>query len=141
MNEPAIPRSRLRLKNFASAMDGVREAIELRTQRPLSELEKAGMVQRFELAWELGWKLLADLLTEDLAPPEALTPGSTIRAAFAAGLITDAEEWMAMGKLRNQLSHTYNQAIRDEGLALIESRFVACLAALEQNELRRGACG
>ena len=119
-------------------MDGLREAIELRAQRPLSELEKAGMVQRFELAWELGWKLLADLLTEDLVPPEALTPGSTIRAAFAAGLIADADEWMAMGKLRNQLSHTYNQAVRDEGLVLIEVRFVACLAALEQDGPQRG---
>ncbi|HMT43525.1 MAG TPA: HI0074 family nucleotidyltransferase substrate-binding subunit [Chakrabartia sp.] len=139
MNESAIPRSRLRLRNFSSAMDGLREAIELRAQRPLSELEKAGMVQRFELAWELGWKLLSDLLTEDLAPPEALTPGSTIRAAFAAGLIADADEWMAMGKLRNQLSHTYNRAMRDEGLVLIEVRFAACLAALEQDGHRRGA--
>lgn len=132
MDDKPPPRSRLRLENFSRALAGLREAVELRQRRPLSELEKAGMVQRFEIAWELGWKLLADRLAEELAPPDALTPASTIRAAHAAGMIAAADEWLAMGKLRNQLSHTYSEPIRDKGLALIADRFVAILVALEQ---------
>ncbi len=96
------------------------------------------MVQRFEIAWELGWKLLADLLTEDLAPPDALTPGSTIRAAHRAGLIDDAESWLAMGKLRNQLSHTYSQAVRDAGLDLIIGQYLTVLEGLEHKQMARG---
>ena len=133
MDDKPPPRSRLRLDNFSRALTGLREAIELRQSRPLSELEKAGMVQRFEIAWELGWKLLADRLAEELAPPEALTPASTIRAAHAAGMIAAADEWLAMGKLRNQLSHTYSEPIRDQGLKLIAEQFLAILTALERD--------
>lgn len=71
MDDKPPPRSQLRLDNFSRAVAGLKEAVDLRETRPLSELEKAGMVQRFEIAWELGWKLLADRLSEELAPPEA----------------------------------------------------------------------
>ncbi len=131
MREQFPARSSLRLINFSAALDGLQEAVDIQQSRLLSELEKAGMVQRFEIAWELGWKLLADILTEELAPPDVLTPGSTIRAAYSAGLIDDGDEWLAMGKLRNQLSHTYNKTIRDEGLLLITDRFLNVLLDLK----------
>ncbi len=118
-------RAHLRLHNFRAAVAGVREAVALVAERPLSELEKAGMVQRFEIAWELGWKLLADRLAAQLAPPETRTPVATIRAAFAAGMIDDGDDWIAAGKLRNTLSHTYDRQLRDDGLAAIGERFVA----------------
>jgi nucleotidyltransferase substrate binding protein (TIGR01987 family) len=133
MDDSPPPRSRHRLENFSRALSGLKEAVDLGGRRALTELEKAGMVQRFEIAWELGWKLLADRLAEELAPPDALTPASTIRAAHAAGMIAAADEWLAMGKLRNQLSHTYSEPIRDKGLALIADRFLAILVALEND--------
>jgi nucleotidyltransferase substrate binding protein (TIGR01987 family) len=139
MDDKPPPRSQLRLDNFSRAVAGLKEAVDLRETRPLSELEKAGMVQRFEIAWELGWKLLADRLAEELAPPEALTPASTIRAAYAAGMIAAADDWLAMGKLRNQLSHTYSEPIRDQGLKLIAEQFLATLTALERDADARPA--
>lgn len=138
MNVP-LPRWQLRLETFGVAVRGLEEAVALSQDRPLSELEKAGTVQRYEIAWELGWKLLADFLSAEFAPPDYLTPGSTIRSAFAAQLIASGDDWMAAAKLRNQLSHTYSVSVRDAGLKLIETAYLPMLADLfDSMEKRRG---
>lgn len=83
----------------------------------MSDLEEAGAVRRFEIAWELGWKPLADYLTGAPALPEEFTQTKTIRAAVAAGIVVDGGEWMAAGRARNIISHTYSEASRDRTLA------------------------
>lgn len=83
----------------------------------MSDLEEVGTVRRFEIAWELGWKPLADYRTDALALPEECPPTKTIRAAVAAGIVRDGGEWMAAGRARNIISHTCSEASRDQTLA------------------------
>ncbi|MEI9928194.1 MAG: nucleotidyltransferase substrate binding protein [Sphingomonas sp.] len=128
MDEATPPRWQLRLRNYDSAIEWLREAVELAGQRPLSELEKAGMVQRFEIACELGWKLMADYLLHELVPLDTVTPGGAIRAAFAAEVIRDGDAWMAASRLRNALSHTYDKAVRDRALEEISGRYLPLFA-------------
>lgn len=129
MSEPT-PRWLLRLENYDSAVTWLGEALDLAASRGLSELEKAGTIQRFEIAWELGWKVMADYLAHALAPPDEYTPSRSIRAAFSAGLIADGDAWMAAGRLRNQLSHTYSVTARDAGLEALRTTLWPIFPAL-----------
>lgn len=137
MNATPLPRWELRLCNFTSVVRWLEEAVELRAERGLSELEKAGMVKRYEIAWAQAWKLLADALFAELTPPDPVTSASSIRGAFAAGIIDDGDAWMAASKLRHSLTHTYDQAIRDAGLDAIAERFLPLFVQLRDSVTER----
>lgn len=55
-------------------------------------LEKEGIIQRFEILFELSWKVMKDFLNEQGFV--AKSPKDTIREAFGYGLIDDGNAWI-----------------------------------------------
>ena len=74
----------------------------------LSELEKEGLIQRFEYTYELSWKTLQDFLRYkgyiDFAGPNA-----TLSLALQDGYITDADGWRKMKKSRELMPYIYDK--------------------------------
>lgn len=102
-----------RLANYSKALDQLGNAIAISQQRPLSELEKQGLIQAFEFTHELAWNVMKDYFAYQGNP--AITGSrDAAREAFQKGLVEDGEGWMEMIKSRNQTSHTYQQKIADE---------------------------
>jgi nucleotidyltransferase substrate binding protein (TIGR01987 family) len=90
--------------NFDKAFSRLKEALEMGY---LNELERNGLVQRFEFTLELSWKVLKDFLQEkgfEYKP----TPKDTFREAQRAGFIDYAQELVDGLDLRNELSHDYD---------------------------------
>lgn len=52
----------LRYRNFAKALERLRQACDL---DPYSDLERAGLIQTFACIFEMAWKTLKDLLYAD----------------------------------------------------------------------------
>ncbi|NTV26785.1 MAG: nucleotidyltransferase [Chlorobiaceae bacterium] len=102
-----------RLKHFSLAFGQLDRAVCLAKQRPLSELEKQGLIQSFEYTHELAWNTLKDFLENQGIQP-LYGSKDTTRSAFKTGLIEEGDVWMEMIKSRNLTSHTYNQDIADE---------------------------
>ncbi len=75
----------------------------------LSDLEKQGYIQRLEMAFELGWKVMKDYLDFMALDIEYAAPRPVIKSAFAAGLIKDGQAWINMAQDRNLMTHTYNE--------------------------------
>jgi nucleotidyltransferase substrate binding protein (TIGR01987 family) len=102
-----------RLANYNRALAQLTGAVELAQTRPLSELEKQGMIQAFEFVFELAWNLMKDYFLYQ-GNPSITGSRDAIRTAFKQGLIADGEGWMEMIKSRNQTAHTYNESIANE---------------------------
>jgi nucleotidyltransferase substrate binding protein (TIGR01987 family) len=135
------PRWIPRLKNYTRACARLRDAVQLIAQRDLSDLEREGVVQRFEFTWELAWKLLRDYLEYSGVVLATVTPAAVIRAAFAARIIADGDLWMAALEARNRMSHTYDQAAFERIVRQIADRFADPLEALSASMQARAVEG
>ncbi len=132
------PRWIYRFENFDRAFALLREAMDLLGSRTMSQLEREGLIQRFEFTWELAWKVLKDVLENEGIVLTTITPASVIKAAFAAGLIRDGDQWMKALDARNKMSHTYDRKVFDEIVAQISAHYFGLLDALHQSlTLRR----
>ena len=103
MNDQDI-RWKQRFDNFDKAFRRLNEAM---SQASLNELERNGMVQRFELTLELAWKVVKDFLQEqgfEFNP----APKDTFRQAQHARYIDYAQVLIDGLDIRNTLSHDYS---------------------------------
>ena len=98
------------LHNYNRALIQFNEAIELLHSRPLSNLEKQGLVQAFEFTHELAWKTLQDYFryqgTSDLYGSR-----DVFRKALEVGLINDGAKWFESIQSRNLTSHVYDEQV------------------------------
>jgi nucleotidyltransferase substrate binding protein (TIGR01987 family) len=116
-----------RFANFEKAFLRLDEAIQAKN---LNELERNGLVQRFEFTLELAWKTMKDFL-EDKGFLFKPSPKDTFRQAQEARYITYAQELIDGLDLRNELSHDYDgekfnvaeKQIRTETFVAIKSLY------------------
>lgn len=119
-----------RFENYNKALDQLEEACE-NSLDDLSRLEQLGVVQLFELCFELGWKLLRDKLEFDGISVDA-SPRKVIKSAFQSGLLTDGQIWIDMMLHRNRLSHTYDVETFESLLHQVLEDYLPALTAIQQ---------
>ncbi|MCM2318409.1 MAG: nucleotidyltransferase substrate binding protein [Pseudomonas sp.] len=121
-----------RLNNYNRALAQLSRGVELAQARPLSELEKQGLIHAFEFVFELAWNVMKDYFLYQ-GNPAISRSRDAIRTAFKQGLIADGEGWMEMIKSRNQSAHTYNEAVANEIADNIMARYLALFLAFGQH--------
>lgn len=99
-----------RFSNFGKALAQLEDAVQLARERPLSNLEKQGLIQGFEFTHELAWNVMRDYLAWQGTSGIAGSRDAS-REFFNRGLIEDGEGWLEMIVSRNQTSHTYNEEV------------------------------
>jgi len=119
------PRWIYRFDNYKRAFLLLREAIETMEKRELTQLEKEGIIQRFEYTWELAWKVIKDYLEHEGVTLDKITPASVIRAAFSAKVIKNGELWMRALDDRNKMSHVYNLKKFEEVIEKIRKHYLS----------------
>ncbi|MEN1760717.1 nucleotidyltransferase substrate binding protein [Anoxynatronum sibiricum] len=111
-----------RLHSFQKALKQLEEGVRLHQQRPLSHLEKQGLIQAFEFTHELAWKTLKDFL-QARGTVDIFGSRDATREAYGLKLIENGQVWMEMIQSRNLSSHTYDEATADEIIRQITSAY------------------
>lgn len=121
-----------RFSNYRRALAKLEEGIKTLNLQPLSDLEKEGLIQRFEYTYELAWKTLQDLLRfkgyQDIAGPNP-----TLQQAFQDGYIHNGTVWSNMKKSRYLSTHTYDEETAEN---IVESICDAYFDAFKKLEIR-----
>ena len=108
MNANLDLRWKQRFVHYDQSFGNLSELIQLSQTRSLSKYEDAGLIQYFEISFDLAWKLLKDYL-EAQGFVDIVGSKSAIRKAFQNNLIPNGEIWMVMVEARNLTSHVYSQ--------------------------------
>lgn len=125
----------LRFESYSKALLRLKEAVEQTRQHPLSDLEKDGIIQRYEFTHELAWKVMKDY-AEYQGYTEVGGSRDASRLAFQMSLITDIDGWLEMIRYRNLTSHTYSEETADEAIRLITERFYPLFLAFYEKGLQ-----
>lgn len=77
-----------------------------------TELERASIIQFFEMTFELAWKVLKDYL--EAQEYLVKSPRETVKQAFQIGLIDNGHVWMDALSNRNLTTHTYDEELANK---------------------------
>lgn len=106
MNQEKDIRWHQRFENFEKSYKTLSRYIN----KPIeTELERAGIIQLFEIAFELSWKLMKDYL--EAHELSVKSPREAIKQAFQIELIEDGHVWIDALADRNLTVHTYDEAM------------------------------
>jgi nucleotidyltransferase substrate binding protein (TIGR01987 family) len=135
MTPDSKPRWQYRFDNYARAFTLLREALE--AEHALSQLEKEGLIQRFEYTMELAWKTLKDYMEAQGVVLTEVMPRAIIREALAGKLIDQGQVWMDALDARNKMAHTYNFKHFEEVIEDIRRQYFGVFDALYETLLEK----
>ena len=115
-----------RLDNFEQAYLRLQESLAVEAP---NELERNGIVLRFEFTIELAWKVMKDFL-ESQGFQFKPSPKNTFRQAQQGQFITNAQVLIDALNVRNELSHDYSGAKFEVAEEELRQRFFPALTTL-----------
>lgn len=114
-----------RFESYCRSLAGLEEA---RERDPSDSFVLSGTISKYNLTFDLAWKVMKDVLLEDYGITDFATgsPRETLRTAAANGLISD-DRWLQMLRLRNNLTHDYDGRIAENSFHTILDEYLPLL--------------
>lgn len=93
----------------------------------------SGIIDKFFIQFELGWKLLKELMEyEGKAQASTGSPRGIIKAAYSVYDFLDEELWLDMLHARNDMSHIYDGRAAEEMVGNILKKYIPTFEHLKQ---------
>lgn len=115
-----------RYHNFSKSFRLLNDTLESDIEA-LNDLEAMGLIQAFEMSFELAWKTLKDFL--EYEGYDVKSPRGTIREAFKQGYLPSAETWLQCLEDRNATTHAYDEEMAKQVLEAIRDVYHPMLKA------------
>jgi nucleotidyltransferase substrate binding protein (TIGR01987 family) len=121
-------RWRQRFENFEKAYKLLERTLQINNP---SEAEKGGIIQFYEMAFELAWKMLKDYLEAEGLHTQS--PREVLKTAYQYEFITNGHEWIDALDDRNLTVHTYDEKMADQVVEKIKYSYFNLLKNLYQS--------
>src|SRR4030042_4788716 len=109
------------LEKLQKAFSRLQESI----QKASDELDRDGVIKRFEFTFELFWKTIKVLLEHEGFG--CAGPRSCIKEGARRGFTADSDALLDMLEDRNKLSHIYDEAVAQAIFERIKGTYVALM--------------
>lgn len=103
------------------ALEQLKKALDKKSH---TDLERDGVIQRFEYTIELLWKVSKKVLQENGI--SVVAPKEVIRELASIGWIDNPDELLEFLRLRNETSHVYEEAKAQEVFLASKKFALAC---------------
>lgn len=128
--EDKLVRFRQRFENFDRSF----KLLQKYSSEDIStELERAGIIQFFEMTFELSWKVMKDYLESEGYLIKS--PRDAIKQAYQINLINNGHIWLDALAKRNLITHTYNEELSKELVSKITTEYLPEISILYQKLL------
>ena len=124
--ENQIVRWEQRFHNFTKSMHYLEDALQI----PDPDIvQKAGIIQFFEMSFELAWNVIKDYL-EEQGFLDVKSPREALKKAFEIGILENGHDWMDLLLDRNLTAHTYDEQKATEMEQMIQNKYFPLLKEL-----------
>src|SRR5579864_3500883 len=125
MSAQPDPRYEQKVANYTKAL----KALEKSVTSPISEpRDLSGIIQDFEIMYELSWKTLKAFL--EMQGHESGPAKEVFSKAYQLQRLDNPDTWLAMIDDRNLTVHTYDEKLATSLCDRIRSRYVPAFQAL-----------
>jgi len=114
-----------RFQNFSKSLQLLEDALEI--ENP-SITEKAGIIQFYEMTFELAWKCLKDYFQEQGLDEKY--PRGVIKTGIEMEILSDGKTWIQALNDRNLTSHLYDEKAAMEATDAIRDTYTPLLSEL-----------
>jgi len=118
-----VVRWQQRFQNYQKSLNYLEDALTIKEP---DIIQRAGIIQFFEMTLELAWHTMKDYL-ESQGFLNLNSPRDTIKKAFEIELIGGGHEWLKALEDRNLTSHSYDEEIAAEVENLIRINYYPLL--------------
>ena len=126
------------MKKFENYRSNLAVLTRAHEQDLKNEFIISGIIDKFFLQLELGWKCLKELLAYEGADiARSGSPREIIKAAYQVFDSIDEDTWLAMLSQRNNMAHVYDEAEAKVLTQAILDAYIPAFQALEQEILKR----
>jgi|SRR5215210_7038701 len=115
-----------RFNNYKKSLGYLEQALQIVNP---DIVQKAGIIQFFEMSFELAWNLIKDYL-EEQGFVDVKSPRAALKKAFEMNIIENGHDWMDLLLDRNLTAHTYDEQKATDMELLIQNKYFPILKAL-----------
>ena len=125
------------MKKFENYASNLRVLARADKEDLKNEFVIGGVIDKFSVQFELGWKLLKELLAYEGSKASVTgSPRGSIKEAYAVYPFFDGDIWLDMLKDRNDMAHIYNGNAANDLVKRILEEYIPQFLKLEEELVR-----